>query len=50
MVTSLTVSSISCKFLSISVIGSTEVFVTFDFFLDPPFFSSLGRLMRVDVF
>lgn len=42
----LTVSSMSYKFPSVTVIGSNEVLVAFDFFLGPPFFDSLGYLMQ----
>lgn len=45
---SLTVSLISCKSPFISVMGSSDVLVAFDFFLDPPVSYSLGRLMRAD--
>ncbi len=47
--TSLTLSPISCKSPSVNVMGSSEVLVAFDFFLDPPFYSSLGHLMQADV-
>lgn len=49
-VRSLTVSLISCKSPSVNVVGTSDVFVGFDFFLDPPFSSSLGHLMKVDIF
>ena len=49
MVTSRTVSPISCKSPSMRVIGSNNVLVTLDFFLDPPFSYSQGCLMQVDV-
>lgn len=41
IVTSLNVSLISCKSPSINVIGSREVLVALDFFLDSPFSRSL---------
>jgi len=50
VVTSLAMSLMSYKSPSISVIGSNEVLVAFDFFLDPPFSYSLGCLMQPDVF
>ena len=49
MVTSLTVSPMSYNLPSVNVIGSSEALVALDFFLDPPFSSSLGHLMRVDI-
>lgn len=49
MMTSLTMSPMSYKSPSISVIGSTEVLVALDFILDPPFSNSLGCLMQPDV-
>jgi len=49
IVTSLTMSPITYKSSSIIVMGSSDVLVTFYFFMDPPFSSSLGRLMRADI-
>ena len=46
VVTSLTVSPISCKPPSLSVIWSSDILVAFDFFLEPPFYHSLGCLIR----
>lgn len=48
-VTSHTVSLMSCKSPSVRVIGSNDVLVALDFFLDPPFSCSLGRLIRENV-
>jgi len=48
-VTSLTMSPMSYKSPSINVMGSNDVLVALDLFLDPPFSSSLRRLMRPDV-
>ena len=49
MVTSRTLSPISCKIPSVRVIGSNDVLVAFDFFLDPTFSYSLRFLMWADV-
>ena len=42
VVTSLTVSPMSYKYPSVSVMGSSEFLVALDFFLNPPFSCSLG--------
>jgi len=45
---SYTVFLMSCKLPSVRVIGSNNILVALDFFLDPPFSYSLGHLMRAD--
>ena len=48
-VTSLTLSPMSHKSPSISVMGSNEVLVSLDFFLDPPFYGSVECLIQSSV-